>query len=74
MLHPKLIASRLSAKHRLGNPSLSKMMAGPDLRKLQVGKGAQRRVTEDEMALREAIVNIAPGKRPPRITPLKIAF
>jgi hypothetical protein len=76
MLHPKLVACGLSQKHRLGTPKVSRMMGKKekDLRKLQVGKGAQRRITEQEMAEREAMVNVDPGKRPKRVTPLKIEF
>jgi len=76
MLHPKLVASGLSQKYRLGTPKIARMMKKPekDLRQLQVGKGAQRRITEEEMAEREAMVNVDPGKRPKRITPLKISF
>ena len=73
-MHPKLVLSGISAKHRLSHPKLSHMMKRDGLRKLQVGKGAQRRLTEEEFANREAAANVAPGKRPLRITPLKIAL
>lgn len=77
MLVPnRLVGYGLSLKHQYGHPKFARLMKKEDkqLRKLQVGKGAQRRITEQEMAEREAMVNVNPGARPKRITPLKIAF
>jgi hypothetical protein len=78
MLHPKLVACGVSSKYRLANPSVRRAFTKPkqekELRQLQVGKGAQRRVTDAEMAEREAVMNADPSKRPKRVTPLKIAF
>ena len=74
-MHPQFVVYGISAKHRLGHPKLSHMMKEAGLRKLQVGKGAgHKKLTEAEFADREVVVNAVPGKRPPRITPLKIAF
>jgi hypothetical protein len=70
-----MVGYGLSLKHEYGHPKFARMARPPkELRKLQVGKGAQRRITEQEMAEREAMVNVNPGARPKRITPLKIAF
>ena len=76
MLIPsRMVGYGLSLKHQYGHPKFAKMTRPPaELRKLQVGKGAQRRVTEQEMAERDALVNVDPGKRPRRVTPLKSAF
>lgn len=73
MIHPKLIACGVLPKHRLGHPKMLHMKK-PDLRHLKVGKGAQRRITDVEMAEREAVANLPSGARPRRVTPLKIAF
>jgi hypothetical protein len=77
-MHPKFVLSEISAKHRLGYPKISRMLKPSGLRKLQVGKGAaHRKLTEAEFADREAMANVAPvapGKRPSRITPLKIVL
>jgi len=74
-LPSRLSGYGLSLKHQYGHPKMARLMKKEaKLRHLQVGKGAQRRVTEQEMAQREAMVNVNPGARPRRITPLKIAF
>lgn len=78
MLHPKLLLSRTSARHRLGVPKLSRLDSkayGKDLRKLQVGRGAQRRSSDAEIAERvmsEREMAVAAGGRARRVTPLKI--
>jgi hypothetical protein len=80
MLHPKLHLLRTSARHRVGVPKLSRLDSkayGKDLRKLQVGRGAQRRLSDAEiadnvLAEREAAVASAQGGRARRVTPLKI--
>jgi len=76
LLPSRLSGYELSLKHQYGHPKFARLMKKEDkqLRKLQVGKGAQKRVTEQEMAEREAMVNVNPGARPRRVTPLKIAF
>ena len=80
MLHPKLVACGVSPKYRMSNHNLRRAFSKPkqekELRQLQVGNGAQRRVTDAEMAEREAVMNAppAPGGRAKRITPLKISF
>ena len=76
LLPARLSGYGLSLKHQYAHPKFSRLGRKPDkqLRQLQVGKGAQRRVTDQEMAEREAMVNVNPGARPKRITPLKIAF
>lgn len=76
LLTSRLTGYGLSLKHQYGHPKFARMMKKEDkaLRKLQVGRGAQKRVTEEEMAQREAMVNVNPGARPRRVTPLKIAF
>ena len=76
LLPSRLSGYGLSLKHQYGHPKFARLMKKEDkvLRKLQVGKGAQKRITEQEMAEREAMVNVNPGVRPRRITPLKIAF
>ena len=75
LLPSRMVGYGFSMKHQYGHPKFSRLGRPPkELRKLQVGKGAQRRITEQEMAEREAMVNVNPGARPKRITPLKIAF
>jgi hypothetical protein len=76
LLPSRLSGYGLSLKHQYGHPKFARLMKKEEkqLRKLQVGKGAQKRVTEQEMAEREAMVNVNPGARPRRVTPLKIAF
>ena len=69
-MHPKMIACGILPKHRLAHPKMTRM----DLRHLKVGKGAQRRITDAEMAEREVIANTPSGARPRRVTPLKISF
>ncbi len=78
MLHPKLVLSRTSSRHRVGVPKLARLDGkdlGKDLRKLQVGKGAQRRLSDAEIAdnvLAEREMAVAAGGRARRVTPLKI--
>jgi hypothetical protein len=75
LLPTRLSGYGLSLKHQYAHPKLARLMKkDKPLRQLQVGKGAQKRITEQEMAEREAMVNVNPGARPKRITPLKIAF
>ena len=74
LLSSRLTGYGLSLKHQYGHPKFARMMKEKQLRKLQVGRGAHKRVTEEEMAQREAMVNVNPGVRPRRVTPLKIAF
>jgi len=75
LLTGRLSGYGLSLKHQYGHPKMARLMKKETkLRHLQVGKGAQRRVTDQEMAEREAMVNVNPGARPRRVTPLKIAF
>ena len=78
MLHPKLLLSRTSARHRLGVPKLSRLDSrdyGKELRKLQVGRGAQRRLSDAEIAenvMADREMAVASGGRARRVTPLKI--
>lgn len=80
MLHPKLLLSRTSARHRVGVPKLSRLDSrdyGKDLRKLQVGRGAHRRLSDAEIAenvMAEREMAVASGGRARRITPLKISL
>jgi hypothetical protein len=73
-MHPQMIACGVLPKHRLAHPKMAHMAKKPDLRHLKVGKGAQRRITEQEMAEREAVANLPSGTRPRRVTPLKITL
>jgi hypothetical protein len=77
-MHPKLLACGLLRKYSLGQPKVSRLQ-DKQVRKLQVGKGAQRRLTDaemqDQMAQRElAAAAPSAGGRARRITPLKISL
>ena len=72
-----LLASKMFAKHKFAHPRFARFAEPKDLRKLQVGKGAQRRSSDAEIAERvlgEREMAVASGGRARRLTPLKISF
>ena len=85
MIHPRLIACGISLKHRTVSKHLqtasSHLRTASSLRKLKVGKGAVERRERHERherheshdaAVKHAAASHVHGRRPPRITPLKI--